>query len=85
MKSNESAFPQHVPTGMCQMNNDGKITREFQAIGGLSKREYIAIKAMAALLQAESVSNTSAIVIKSYEIADKMIIASTITYGGEND
>ena len=44
------AFPQRVSTGVCSISDNGKMEREFQTVGGLTKREWFAGMAMQGIL-----------------------------------
>lgn len=53
------AFPQRVPTGVCKIMDDGQMEREFETVGGLSKREWFAGMALQGLMANSSVGCTT--------------------------
>ena len=44
------AFPQRVSTGVCSISDNGKMEREFQTVGGMTKREWFAGMALQGML-----------------------------------
>ena len=50
MNDNEPAFPQTINTNFTTIDQNGYITLDKETVGGLTKREYFAAKAMQGLL-----------------------------------